>query len=182
MREAQAFELPYVSVWDKCIALPLLLGTFAFEIFLVWASTTDWTAGTGLSGFIAGSRTETQIIVLLLSTALAATQLWIAAYLVNSASRLSLTRSFTSVERLKALRAMSIPSIDWSLRFESLCLVICYFLLGLGPSVLWTGALTPLAASKSEEGLIVIPKYFPDPQICIGIGHGGLILFSEIST
>ena len=81
---------------------------------------------------------------------------------INFSTRILLTQSAPTLDRLELWRAFSNKSIDLALPLNLLAPLTVVWALTLGVGSLWTGALTPKLVSTNTTADIPVPFYAPD--------------------
>ena len=88
-------------------------------------------------------RVTVQVLITIISYVLGALTVIPICGVLNFHSRLSLTTKDHSLNYLRLWSAFSRAAIDWNLPFLQKAGTITFWALTLGPSYIWTGALTP---------------------------------------
>jgi hypothetical protein len=132
--------------------------TTLVSTYLFW--TRDRLYSDPLVNFVKTNRSSVQIIVQLLSHALALLQLYVLRSLVNFGSRLRLQKYQVSLNRLSLWAALGNAQIDWSLPTLYLTWAALASVCFMVPGAIWAGALSPITTlTLSLSGTIEVPAY-----------------------
>jgi hypothetical protein len=151
------------GTFAKIIHVPgLILNTIISTLILVGLESNWVIAGNGNAYHtITNAQTTTQQVVTVTATILGTIHANAIAKLINQATRIILAGQPTSIHRLKLWYALSTISLDRSVRWTELPLVIgIYFALSQGPSALWSGAIAPVRIVTGDtQASITLPRY-----------------------
>ncbi len=161
-----SFTSPRHFTWqsglvDKLLLLCASLLPVVASTYLLVTTTTDRSSTGPLLSFVLNNRATTQIVVSLISGALAALNVYALTKLLNLATRIHLLRQSLSLNMISFIRAISTKSLAASLpaaMFTTSIIIVLAFAL---PNTLWTGALTPVLTNTSidETGILKIPRF-----------------------
>lgn len=105
-------------------------------------------------------RTNVQVIVQIVSYTAAFLQLYILRKIFSFAFRLHIRKATMSLEKLSLYTAIANCQVDLNLSLWNLLICLLITLLAIIPSVLWTGALTPVLVPRQLEiGKISVPRF-----------------------
>ncbi|KAE8451715.1 hypothetical protein EG329_003172 [Mollisiaceae sp. DMI_Dod_QoI] len=151
------------GTFAKIIHVPgLILTTIISTVILVVLESNRVIAGNGnVYHTITKAQTTTQQVVTVTASILGVIHANAITKLINQATRIILAKQPTSVHRLKLWYALSTVSLDRSVRWTELPLVIgIYFALSYGPSFLWSGAIAPVqTVTRDTHASIALPQY-----------------------
>ena len=165
----------------KFLHIPLLVLTNAVSITLLCLLNRRFTGS--FPDRVVHHRTVTAVVVQIAATLLAASQVYVLCTLINFATRLQSVRRFIRASSLSLLAALSVPRIDWSLKWYAIVIAAILVLVGPLLGAVWAGALTPLVTSSlRDDGTIQIPLYSGpfdtgwslQPRGSIGLNCGAL--------
>jgi hypothetical protein len=147
------------STWSTRITIFGLSVTTTFSGLLLVTTVNSWTFPSATYKWIALNRATAQLIIQLLSNALALTQVSVLTFLINHASRLVWNRRPVSADVVRFWHGLCVRCIHWSSPLLLLLPLIVFVTLTATPSAIWAGALTPVATTINSETTIALPAY-----------------------
>lgn len=145
--------------WQHYLVFTLLLLPTLASLLLLVSNAEEWSLTGYAYRIVTGNRATTQIIVQILSQSLCLIQIFTICRLINFATRIRFTRSPISLNTLGLWTALSTPTVNWSLPLGMIIASIIFVNLSTVMSVLWTGALTPVATVSSQDEFVQVPDW-----------------------
>ena len=152
---------PKAPFHAKAIVFPGLLLTTLVSCLLLGLTLSNWYSDGFLYNVQNTRRATIQIIVQVLSTVLAALQLFALSTLVKHDTSLSLGCRPMTLDALKFRNAIQHKSLDFDLRINYIVSLLVLFVAVQFPSALWAGALTPVSTNVEVVRQYPVPQYSP---------------------
>ena len=167
------------SYWNRCTAVPGLLLNTLFSCLLFYAAATSQRYTGAVYTYVVSNRASTQLVVQVLSHILGALLVLTLTTTFNLTTRTRLGQKGVSLHRLNWWNQVCNQRLNFSLPWAfSLLLLLFYGRnlhpilahvltaqgIGLAPSALWAGAISPLTTSATQQSSISIPAYPSDPD------------------
>lgn len=152
-------QTPSLS-WLKFIVMGIGLSvTTIVSLFLLIAATMHWTLPKWLYDFVVGDRATVQLVVQVLSNALALIWVTLVCMIINYTSRVYFKEHPVAMNTIRLWHSLCSRSLVWSLPIQLMLLVLLFNLITAIPSGIWAGALTPVSTTKQIQGSISLPSY-----------------------
>ena len=134
----------------------ILVATVLLQATVMTRSSTGY-----LLSFVVNNRATTQIIVSMIAANLAWLNVYTVTRLISFTTRIHLRRQSLSLNMIAFIRAISTKTLVFGLSATFSASSVIMVLLFAIPTVLWTGALTPVLtnATRMENGVLKIPQY-----------------------
>ena len=157
-------HLEMKTIWTKFLPVPGLILTTVVTSLVLWSDRSNWSNAGWFYQLVTENRATVQIFVQIVSQLLGAIHVYTVCTLINLATRLRLVGKSTELDLLKFWNAVCGLRIDWSLPYRLLVPVGVFSIMGLLPSAIWAGALTPVITSTflTSSGS---PFYSPTPGL-----------------
>lgn len=152
---------PKAPFHAKAIVFPGLFLTTLVSCLLLGLTLSNWYSDGFLYNVQNTRRATIQIIVQVLSTVLAALQLFALSTLVKHDTSLSIGRRLMTLDALKFRNAIQLKSLDFDLRVKHTVSLLGFFVACQFPSALWTGALAPVSTNVEVVRQYLVPQYSP---------------------
>lgn len=140
------------------LALGLSITTI-FSSLLLAASARNWKLKSDSYIWVANNRATVQLLLQLLSNALALIYVAIIAELTNRATRIYWKNNPVAPHVVQFWHALCVRSISWSIPLHLLVPLLLYVLVTAIPSAIWAGALTPVATTVAISATLDLPSY-----------------------
>ena len=160
----QGIALGKQSFFGKILPVPGLIVTTILSSAILYGIDQPPFIDSDFYDFVSTHRSSVQAILSLLTSVLSFAHLYVLTSVINFSTRILLTQSAPTLDRLNLWKALSNKSIDLALPFAYLAPLTVVSALTLGVGSLWTGALTPNLVSRNVTADIPVPFYAPDPD------------------
>lgn len=140
------------------LALGLSITTI-FSSLLLAASERDWTLNSDSYNWVVNNRATVQLLLQLLSNALALIYVTIISGLINRASRIYWKDRTVRPYIVQFWHSLCTRSVNWHIPFHLLIPLLLYILVTAIPSAIWAGALTPIATTITIGATLDLPSY-----------------------
>lgn len=136
--------------------IPILVATVLLQVAVTSRSSTGF-----LLSFVVKNRATTQIIVSVIAANLACLNVYSVTRLISFTTRIHLRRQSLSLNMIAFIQAVSTRTLVFGLSAAFSASSVIMVLLFAIPTVLWTGALTPMLTNvtRMENGDLKIPQY-----------------------
>lgn len=136
-----------------------LVLTTTIACLLVAANLLESTMSSRAYQLVITNRASVQIIVQILANLLGLIHVTSICRLINYTTRIRFRSTAISLDELRAWIALSMAQMDWGLPMAWLLPLVVFITLSVIPSALWTGAITPVYATKVAPSSHLIPNY-----------------------
>ncbi|WPH03988.1 Hypothetical protein R9X50_00687200 [Acrodontium crateriforme] len=147
-------------VWaSTCLIAVGLFVTTVISALLLIADSRKWTLPENAYHVVSGNRASVQLVVQLLSNALALIWVTLFCTLISYASRIYFQDHSIDLYTLRLWHSLCSRTVNWSMPFELLIVILLFIGVTAIPSALWAGALTPVATTIQKDSRILLPAY-----------------------
>ncbi|KAJ5124813.1 uncharacterized protein N7515_008638 [Penicillium bovifimosum] len=150
---------PPSNSWIEHLLFVLLVIPLTLSILLVYSDASSWHLPDNLYAFVNTYRTSVQTAVQIFGAILAAIEVFALCRLINFTTRIRFTQTPVSLNLLGFWSALSTPTINFCLPFWMIVVTVLFANLSAVISALWTGALTPADAIRTQPSSLLIPDW-----------------------
>ncbi|KAF2156681.1 hypothetical protein K461DRAFT_308951 [Myriangium duriaei CBS 260.36] len=147
------------KTWIKYLPFAGLAVTTLFSFMLLGMNVTQWYFSEHAYDYIQNHRDTTQLLIQILSNALAGVYIVAFCNLINYATRLHFIDRPGTLSALRLWTDLCSPRMDWSLPIGPMVVLVFFLGLTAVPSAIWAGALTPVPDVVNHLRQECIPGY-----------------------
>lgn len=142
-----------------------LATTTLFSVLLLASASRNWTFSSSAYRRIIRNRASIQLVLQLLSNALALVYVAVLCSLINRATRIIWRRRGVPLNIIRFWHGLCVRSVDWNIPIYLVFPLLLFILVTAAPSAIWAGALAPVSTSIQSDAIISVAGYHATSNI-----------------